>query len=1334
VTVYDQTGGTNHLTQSIPENQPVLQPQGPVRQLSSPQVLGGEVFSASSVYGYIFTVPYAFNDQYYNHWHSDGGIYEYGTGIYTGTTSTEVDGSSRLGEWLQIQFPQSIYVTKCSISPRENFTTRVPSKFTLAASNDGLIWTSIGRYTDILQSVYEYQKDTEFTPGDVGMFSYYRIIFEKLYSSGSVQITQFKIWGVPLQDLDGSMRIGGYLTPVSHPADNSYVYQQGTTITELTQDTTQPVENPDLGAAALVESAPVTGPYELNGYSVEASSVNEDYYPTLAFNNKTYGSDIWLSSGALPAWLRITYPESVVCSRYTIRSRDPNDPNFTRYPKAWTLQGLSSEGHWIILDDRVETSWDPNTVKEYLVSKPVACSTYRLYFTDAEVVSGTQYVAISEWRLFTTTARQDHDTIYMLPGSLEENPNLGGAVLVDGAGYEGPYELDGYVVEASSAFDYRRPVIDAFNKTNVNNDDCWHSVSGLPQWISITFPAVVYIHKYDITSRTDVLGLDLTTNWTPHTWILQGSKDQGTTWTDIHTQYRQGQDIHGYNLTKSFSVNSTTSYTTYRLYITEALSKNTIVTSYVCIAEWRLYTTPNPGLGKLLAKNTLATQSQRGQIRVPKEMPIQAVSYQDLVSLISVSRKDLVVNLGKTSITDQASKQEWDFGGSVALVLEDGVPCVDLSGGSLTLNGTGATLGREYTLVYYWKPLVGATTWRTLHQNESLEWLVLISRFGDFVELGTYTGPPPGFRGTGYNINPGTWQTLIVTNTGDTVTSNIGTGTFYVNDNQVGTTDRVGCGTTLTYLGRYSSQTQPPGHVAVAGVFNRILNRKEITKVHRLLERWGQGQYTQEIPKSVGRTYYNVDIPPGASCILDAQFGYTDSTTWNDISGYNLHATWGTVSTGSHQNRRYYDAANTYCVGSPSNNYGITNSSGFTVFISYSVPEATSAAVSLFYGSSSREIYVHLPYSNGTIIFDQGGCCNADTRTVSPVLTNPYNVWHTVAFVRTSGSPNTRKIYYDSDLLVENPTDAAPLNFDNRRVYITTIPSWPGKLKSFIVYPRDLSDIEIQQLHTKYTTYPQSPIGMNDIIIHNKASMAFSLVNLTNGAYTGPVVRVRRSDAVEEDFYADGFTLKTGTGQTLVEWVAGLSHVVTRLYDQSGNNNHIGEYDPTKNLPTIDPATSAIQFNLSPLKRTTTNSLPQGTVAVCYQTTDTSANDQCATKNHITSGSLYYYLAILSVTQTSIAIRNGGCSDDPPLYKTVYSANPGKRLWILPTHPYSYSYIGGNNEASPYFERSLVGDLFCFVHYPVTLSTTEQQAVAGALTKALTIQEPPYIGTVPLLE
>jgi len=77
---------------------------------------------------------------------------------------------------------------------------------------------------------------------------------------------------------------------------------------------------------------------------------------------------------------------------------------------------------------------------------------------------------------------------------------------------------------------------------------------------------------------------------------------------------------------------------------------------------------------------------------------------------------------------------------------------------------------------------------------------------------------------------------------------------FYVNNQYVGEVDRVGCGTQLSMFGTYltGQATDEPGHVAVAGIFNRILNQKEITKVHRLLERWGQGQYVQKIPKSVG--------------------------------------------------------------------------------------------------------------------------------------------------------------------------------------------------------------------------------------------------------------------------------------------------------------------------------------------------------------------------------------------------------------------------------------------------------------------------------------------------
>ena len=37
-------------------------------------------------------------------------------GVYTGTTSTNVDGTNVLGEWMQIQLPYTLYVTKYSVN------------------------------------------------------------------------------------------------------------------------------------------------------------------------------------------------------------------------------------------------------------------------------------------------------------------------------------------------------------------------------------------------------------------------------------------------------------------------------------------------------------------------------------------------------------------------------------------------------------------------------------------------------------------------------------------------------------------------------------------------------------------------------------------------------------------------------------------------------------------------------------------------------------------------------------------------------------------------------------------------------------------------------------------------------------------------------------------------------------------------------------------------------------------------------------------------------------------------------------------------------------------
>jgi hypothetical protein len=68
--------------------------------------------------------------------------------------------------------------------------------------------------------------------------------------------------------------------------------------------------------------------------------------------------------------------------------------------------------------------------------------------------------------------------------------------------------------------------------------------------------------------------------------------------------------------------------------------------------------------------------------------------------------------------------------------------------------------------------------------------------------------------------------------TGTSATSNTGTTTHYVNGVNVGTSDRVGCGTDLY---RYGWPGQGPGKISIAGMINRDLTLNEITLLHERL-------------------------------------------------------------------------------------------------------------------------------------------------------------------------------------------------------------------------------------------------------------------------------------------------------------------------------------------------------------------------------------------------------------------------------------------------------------------------------------------------------------------
>jgi hypothetical protein len=63
---------------------------------------------------------------------------------------------------------------------------------------------------------------------------------------------------------------------------------------------------------------------------------------------------------------------------------------------------------------------------------------------------------------------------------------------------------------------------------------------------------------------------------------------------------------------------------------------------------------------------------------------------------------------------------------------------------------------------------------------------------------------------------------------------------------------------------------------------------------------------------------------------------------------------------------------------------------------------------------ASRSTQAHLPWSDGTIYWDTGGCCGGDTRLNQAPSGHDYNTWHLYSFVKRG---TTKEIWIDGNLL-----------------------------------------------------------------------------------------------------------------------------------------------------------------------------------------------------------------------------------------------------------------------------------------------------------------------------
>ena len=222
--------------------------------------------------------------------------------------------------------------------------------------------------------------------------------------------------------------------------------------------------------------------------------------------------------------------------------------------------------------------------------------------------------------------------------------------------------------------------------------------------------------------------------------------------------------------------------------------------------------------------------------------------------------------------------------------------------------------------------------------------------------------------------------------------------------------------------------------------------------------------------------YNPININDGLQVHLDATVGVSypgSGDTWYDISGNGRHGTWASDPS-FNSTDGYFDTTSGVCTGPASNSFGITNTSGYTIFIMWYQNTLTQESAFKFMkdgsGSASRGIFAHCTWNNQNIYFDQGGCCNADTR-LNVLCPNSTGTWHTTAFVRETGS-STRRIYIDGSLSATNTAAAANIDLNSSAVYYVGDDQygsdWNARIRCFLAYNRGLSATEIAQLHAKF--------------------------------------------------------------------------------------------------------------------------------------------------------------------------------------------------------------------------------------------------------------------------
>jgi hypothetical protein len=192
-------------------------------------------------------------------------------------------------------------------------------------------------------------------------------------------------------------------------------------------------------------------------------------------------------------------------------------------------------------------------------------------------------------------------------------------------------------------------------------------------------------------------------------------------------------------------------------------------------------------------------------------------------------------------------------------------------------------------------------------------------------------------------------------------------------------------------------------------------------------------------------------------------------TTWSDTSGNGRNFNWTSTNWVTGTTNYFRTNSGRLARGPASNSFGIDNTSGYTIQLFMFQFSATSNSAFKWYSSNGAEntsagrgIFAHSTWSDGNIYFDQGGCCNANTRT--SVAGGAMDSWNVITFRRGPGGQ--RDIWKNNTLLISNAAAAANINLNATAADIgqtQEYTGWDAGVSTFVVYNRNLTDNELNR-------------------------------------------------------------------------------------------------------------------------------------------------------------------------------------------------------------------------------------------------------------------------------